>query len=253
MFITKNNTKRFRVNQGYTLHFLILLPKFVLHLKARVLIKVFSSNQIPREVQTYSAKKFNFLAVAAILTVLLAAPLTRAQTEKQSKSKMPQKRNVQKSMTINTTNEEKSLDMVIKSLYSVISGPAGQKRDVGKLKTLLHPQIRHSFIVVPPQSNSPELRVFGLDDFLVFTTPIWEKGFFEQEIFRKTERYGNLVHVLSTYQMRETENGTVLRRGINSFQYFYDGTKWLMISAFWQGESDKIPIPSKYLPTSCAP
>jgi uncharacterized protein YpmS len=67
-------------------------------------------------VQTYSAKKFNFLAVAAILTVLLAAPLTRAQTEKQSKSKMPQKRNVQKSMTINTTNEEKSLDMLL-SLY----------------------------------------------------------------------------------------------------------------------------------------
>jgi hypothetical protein len=204
------------------------------------------------EGQTYSSKKFNFLAVAAILTVLFAFPLTRAQTEKQSRSKTSQKRNLQKFMTINTA-EEKLLDTAIKSLYSVISGPAGQKRDVVKLRTLLHSQIRHSFIVTPPNSNSSELRVFGLDDFLVFTTPIWEKGFFEQEIFRKTERYGNLAHVLSTYQTRETENGPVLRRGINSFQYFYDGTKWLMISAFWQGESDKIPIPSKYLSSSSAP
>jgi hypothetical protein len=252
MFNTKNNTNRFVVNQGSTFHLLILLPKFVLRSKARVLIKVFSSNQIPVDVQTYSAKKFNFLAVAVILTVLLAVPLTRAQTEKQLKSKTPQKRNLQKSMTINTT-EEKSLDTAIKSLYSVISGPAGQKRDIGKLKTLLHPQIRHSFIVTSAESNPSELRVFGLDDFLVFTTPIWEKGFFEQEIFRKTERYGNLAHVLSTYQTRETENGPVLRRGINSFQYFFDGTKWLMISAFWQGESDKIPIPSKYLSSSSNP
>jgi len=36
-------------------------------------------------------------------------------------------------------------------------------------------------------------------------------------------------------------------RGINSIQLFYDGSRWWIVSIYWQQESPEYPIPEKYL------
>jgi len=34
--------------------------------------------------------------------------------------------------------------------------------------------------------------------------------------------------------------------GINSIQLFYDGSRWWMLTIYWQHESTEQPIPKKY-------
>ncbi len=139
-----------------------------------------------------------------------------------------------------------ALDATVRELYTIISGPAGQKRDLGALRALLHPDAQHAFVHRGPEGG-PLLRRFELEAFLQFTQPIWEKGFYEQEVARKVEIFGNIAHAFSTYEVRQKPEGPVLRRGINSFQFVHDGKRWRLLSALWEGESGDSPIPVRYL------
>ncbi len=59
--------------------------------------------------------------------------------------------------------------------------------------------------------------------------------FFEKEIARRTERYGNLVHVFSTYEAQEqASDEKPFICGINSIQLLYDRTRWYIVSVMWQ-------------------
>jgi len=54
--------------------------------------------------------------------------------------------------------------------------------------------------------------------------------------------------VFSTYESRRTLNDEKpFMRGINSFQLWYDGKRWWVITILWQGESPDTPIPEKYI------
>lgn len=140
----------------------------------------------------------------------------------------------------------RALDETVSSLYATISGPAGQKRDLTRLKAMLHPEAMHAFVHAAP-GEAPRLRSFKLEDFLAFTTPIWERGFYEREIARRVDHFSNFAQVFSTYEVRLLAEGPVVRRGINGFQFFFDGKRWLLWSALWEGESEGSPIPSGYL------
>ena len=65
-----------------------------------------------------------------------------------------------------------------------------------------------------------------------------------------TERFGNIAHVFSTYvSFRSRADTRPFQRGINSFQLLYDGTRWWVVSVFWQAETRDYPIPAKYVGT----
>jgi hypothetical protein len=72
-------------------------------------------------------------------------------------------------------------------------------------------------------------------------------GFYENEISRKTENFGAVYHVWSTYQTKHEINGPVISRGINSIQLYFDGTRFWIISWVFDSESKEQPIPEKYL------
>ncbi|MEW5917174.1 MAG: hypothetical protein AB1762_12245, partial [Gemmatimonadota bacterium] len=74
-------------------------------------------------------------------------------------------------------------------------------------------------------------------------------GFFEVEIKRVSESYGNVMHLFSTYESRrKPDDAKPFARGINSFQLLKDGDRWWVVSIYWQGENAQFPIPAKYLP-----
>lgn len=141
-----------------------------------------------------------------------------------------------------------SIDAIIKASYDVISGAADEKRDWDRERSLFHPQSRH----IPTQldeSGKYVADVMGVEDFIQRAAPYFEQaGFYEYEIARKVERYGNIAHVFSTYEWRNKLDGPVGGRGINSFQLLYDGSRWWIMSVFWQQESEAFPIPPAYLP-----
>ncbi len=141
-----------------------------------------------------------------------------------------------------------SIDNIIETLYTVISGEKGEARDWKLFKYLLHKDAK----LIPSGNNRQGVtgvRFMSPDEYIA-TSGKWllENGFFEKEIGRKTEQFGNIAHIFSTYESFRSESETKpFMRGINSIQLLYDGNRWWILNIFWQGETPKQPIPKKYI------
>jgi len=142
-----------------------------------------------------------------------------------------------------------SPDAILAALYDVISGPAGQPRDWNRFRSLFAPGAR-----LIPTGRRPDgttgARVLSPEDYIARTTPIFEKdGFYEKEITRRTERFGNILHAFSTYEARrKADDAQPFLRGINSIQLYFDGSRWWILTVFWQPETPDSPLPKDYLP-----
>jgi hypothetical protein len=147
-----------------------------------------------------------------------------------------------------------SVDAIIRAVYGVISGPAGQQRNWDRMRSLFVPGAR----LIPTgrrQDGTHVIRVWTVDQYISTVGPSLERGgFFERELARRTERYGNIVHVFSTYDSRRAAtDAQPFARGINSFQLWNDGTRWWIVSIFWEGERPDNPIPARYLQSEATP
>lgn len=141
-----------------------------------------------------------------------------------------------------------SIDAIMKAVYDVISGPAGQKRDWNRMRSLFLPGAR----LIPTgrgQDGKSGARVWSLEEYITRAGPgLEEGGFFERELGRVEERYGNIVHLMSAYDSkRKADDAQPFARGVNSFQLFYDGSRWWVVTIFWQGETPDTPVPAKFL------
>jgi hypothetical protein len=141
-----------------------------------------------------------------------------------------------------------SVDAIVKALYDVISGPAGQARNWNRLRSLCHPTAKLLPIVKTPQG--PRLVPLALDDYIQRSGPMLEQqGFFEQEIARRSETFGDFAHVWSTYAGRHAlDDAEPFLRGINSIQLVHQDRRWWVLHVLWQQEADAGPIPAEYLP-----
>ena len=140
-----------------------------------------------------------------------------------------------------------SVDSIIAAVYDVISGPAGKKRDWDRMKSLFIPGAR-LIPTGPKQTGGYGSRVLTVDEYAQRASGFFDKeGFYERESSRKTEEFGQIVHVFSTYESRHAPEEKPFQRGINSIQLMNDGTRWWVVTIFWQGEDEKHPLPEKYL------
>jgi hypothetical protein len=167
-----------------------------------------------------------------VLLIVSAMSYTMAQTTKQPDPK-----------------DVSTLDGILHAVYDVISGDAGKARDWDRFRGLFYKDAR-----LIPSSKNPQTGVFGSrvlspEDYITRVDPVFAKeGFFEREAARAVDTYGNIAHVFSTYESRRTaKDEKPFARGINSFQLVNDGTRWWVLSIFWQAETPDTPIPKKYL------
>src|SRR5207247_7640211 len=95
-------------------------------------------------------------------------------------------------------------------------------------------------------------RALTVDDYIGAVKFIEDNGFFEREIAQRTERFGKIAHVFSTYESRlKADDPKPFTRGINSIQPMNDGKRWWIVTVFWQGEDNSNPLPEKYLKVDC--
>ena len=142
-----------------------------------------------------------------------------------------------------------SIDAIITAAYDSISGPAGQKRDWARERSLFYPGARLIPTAKPDESNNLAPEMLDVDGFIARVEPYFaEHGFYEKEIARRTEQFGQLAHAWSTYESRyNSDDLKPFMRGINSIQLFYDGSRWWIVTIYWQQESPEHPIPERYL------
>lgn len=136
-----------------------------------------------------------------------------------------------------------SIDSLLASFYRVISGPAGPRNwdlfqsyftvdgRMGSMRQLPNDQTAFDGI--------------STDEYRWRCTPLFYKnGFYEEEIARKTNQFGQVAVIESTYQFRFEPHGPVIQRGINYFTLVRAYGRWWIQNIVWQGEdaANKLPI-----------
>jgi hypothetical protein len=138
---------------------------------------------------------------------------------------------------------------VVAALYDVISGAADEPRAWDRLRSLCLPTAR--FIITRLAAPAPEregLWEWDVEGFIADATEAYaQAGFWEREIAARIERFGNVAHVLSSYESRVGSADTVpVGRGINSFQLVRFHERWWLASTCWDVERPHNPIPDEY-------
>ena len=141
------------------------------------------------------------------------------------------------------SEDHKSIESIIAATYDTISGAKGEKRDWKRFKLLFHPDAR----LIP--TGQEKAFVFSPDQYIERSEPfLVGEGFYETEIASKKDVFGSIAQVFSTYEARRAKDEEKpFMRGINSFQLFFDGKRWWILTIYWQQETKDSPIPAKYL------
>lgn len=146
------------------------------------------------------------------------------------------------------SSKVKTLDGTIKALYGAISGEKGEERNWEQFKYLFKPEAK----LIPSGKDVDDLfkvRYMSPEDYIESSgTWLIENGFFEKEIHRLENTFGNISQVFSTYESYKSESDEQpFMRGINSIQLLNDGNRWWIINIYWTQETKDNPIPKKYL------
>ena len=144
-----------------------------------------------------------------------------------------------------------SIDAIVTAAYEVISGPAGKKRDWHRERSLFLSGARLIPTALEAGRNDVDLapQMLDVEGYIARVEPLIEKkGFYEKEIARRVEQFGQIAHVWSTYESRhDPSDPKPFMRGITSIQLFNDGKRWWIVSIYWQHESAQHSLPEKYL------
>jgi hypothetical protein len=147
-----------------------------------------------------------------------------------------------------------SVDAIVAALYgSVTHGPEAAP-NWERMRAIFLPV----GMLVPPRK--PDEAIFTVIDvdgfeerFKKAVAARKEKGapatgFVEKEIARRTDCFGNVCQIFSTYESRYTESDAKpFVRGINSIQLVKDAQRWWIASVIWDVERTDNPIPPQYL------
>jgi hypothetical protein len=130
------------------------------------------------------------------------------------------------------TQVPSQLDELMRLFYQVISFEEGGAPDWERMEGLFSKQARITR-VTPEAIDYMDLTGFRnlVEELLevgAFT------GFFEREIARRADRYGNVMHVASAYETKIAPDAVdYIERGVNSLQLVYEDGTWKICSLCW--------------------
>jgi hypothetical protein len=142
-------------------------------------------------------------------------------------------------------SEERGIGAVVDEMYAMISGPAGP-RDWSRQTPIFHPEARQMRTGLDEHGKA-WIKIMSLDEYREDTTPFFAAhNFFEVEIARRIDVFGNMAHVWSAYEARTAPGHTKPeRRGINSIQLYRDASgRWQIISMIWDNEREGLKLPA---------
>ena len=171
------------------------------------------------------------LVVALFLLTGLSIAQTAAKTAHVTINKIPA-----------APKDVSTIDGIIQAYYDIVCISKGQPRQWDRDHTLYIDDIRFVAMHVDKQGN-PVAAIMSHQEFVDRSDALMARGFFEKEIHRDTERFGNMAHVWSSYESRDTADGPVTARGINSLELFWDGKRWWISHAIWDEERPGNPLP----------
>lgn len=141
-----------------------------------------------------------------------------------------------------------SVDSIVAALYDVISGPAGARRNWQRMRALFAPDAR-LMMIAPRAEGGYGLRAMTVEDYISRNMSSFNsEGFYEHELARSQESFGQLVQVFSTYALfRAPHDSTPFMRGVNSIQLMHDGQRWWIANLVWRAEDSGLMLSERHL------
>lgn len=173
----------------------------------------------------------SMLRLAALLAVMALAPAIQGQNSASASPACP---------------PSATLDQLITALDDAVSGPADKDRSC--LRHLLLPEARLAPMATPPGGGGPAPRILTIDGWIDAVRQHGSTPFYERQIKYRSETFGQIAHLWSTYEIRPTPDGKASTRGINSIEAVRDGEGWKVLEIVWQTESASVPLPAEDLP-----
>lgn len=140
-----------------------------------------------------------------------------------------------------------SPDAIVGALYRIISGPAGD-RNWSRLRSLFLDGAR---LIAAGQRIHREdgFQVMSVDEWIEDIGPyLGENDFYETEIVRHSDRFGNMINAFSTFEARNAPDGPSIARGINAIQLVQTDKRWWIVGIMWDNENRDNPIPGEFTP-----
>ena len=144
--------------------------------------------------------------------------------------------------------DEAAIGAAVDEMYAMISGPAGP-RDWSRQARAFHPEARQIRTWIGEDGRAT-FKAMGLADYAADTSPFFAANpFFEVEIGRRIDVFGNIAHVWSAYEARAAlDDAKPERRGINSIQLFKDPERgWRIMSMIWDNERAGLALPPELI------
>lgn len=147
-----------------------------------------------------------------------------------------------------------TIDELLETLYDCISGPPGGQ-DWERDREIYHP--RCVLVRTRIEEGKAVAYPFSFDEFMAATIPMLEgKSFYEIELGRKVEIFGQVAHVYSSYEARETPDHPEIQfRGVNMIHLWNDGIgsdgkpdgRWWIMGMIWDNEREGLELPAEWM------
>ncbi len=151
-----------------------------------------------------------------------------------------------------------SVDAIVAALYASVSHGPDAEPNWERMRAIF---LQVGMLIPPKAPQADMFTVLDVDGFeervKKSVAASKAKGdptsFYEREAARRTDCFGNVCQVFSTYESRRAPSDEKpFVRGINSIQLVNDGHRWWIASVVWDTERESNPIPPQYLPNAPA-
>lgn len=180
--------------------------------------------------------QYLFLALLAVLAMPVTGHAQAQNNQTQPATTSPQA----------NPSDVDSVEHILAAVYGSISGPAGP-RNWDRFRSLFYADAR----LIPSYHDKTGKLVattVTAEQYIERSKGYFDKeGFFEAPVANRIEVWDHIAHVWSTYESRHAQGEKPFARGINSFQLFNDGSRWYVVTIYWEGEEPAHPLPDKYL------
>lgn len=128
-------------------------------------------------------------------------------------------------------------EALVAALYDVISGPAGQKRDADRFRSLFLPGARMVVVQSRPD-GSVAVAPLAVDEHVRRSFPVLEqRGFWERGAETRFAKTAHTAQAWSRYEIRfGSADAEVSVRGVNAFHLVSDGARWWIAALQWEAE-----------------
>jgi hypothetical protein len=145
-----------------------------------------------------------------------------------------------------------SVDTIVAAMYQSVSHGSEEEPNWKRMHDIFLP----TGVLIPPKR--PDADAHAVLDVDAFQDRVRkgmaaakERGdstaFFESEVARKTDCFGNVCQLFSTYEGRHAPGDEKpFVRGINAIQLVKDGKRWWITSIAWDTERPDNKIPEEY-------